>query len=68
MAVTTPLTVEAADDVAFQLLAQHPELLGIEGCEEFEDSITYTFESGQWAEMRMGAHGITHQLYEPDEE
>jgi|GEM_PF-3719808 len=68
MAVTTPLTVEAADDVAFELLAQHPELIGIEGCEEFEDSIIYTFELGHWAEVRMGAHGITHQLHQPDEE
>jgi hypothetical protein len=68
MAVTTPLTIEAADDVAFELLGQHPELLGVEGCEEFADSITYTFESGHWAEVFVGNHGITHQLHQPDEE
>lgn len=64
----TPLSLEAADDLAFELLQQNPELIGIEGCEEFEEAITYSFESGHWAQVFMGPHGLTHQLHQPDEE
>lgn len=68
MAVATTLTIEAADEVVSMLLDQHPELVGLEGCEEFENSITYTFESGHWVEVLQGSHGLTHLLHQPGEE
>ncbi len=63
----TPFTLEAADDLAFEL-TQKFDLVGVEGCEEGEDAFTYFFESGHWAEVFAADHGLTYRLHQPDEE
>lgn len=63
----TPLTLEAADDLAFELLDQF-KLVGVESCEEGEDAFTYFFESGHWAQVFAADHGLTYRLHQPEEE
>jgi len=65
---TTPC-IDAADQLVSELLNHNPELIGIEDCEELHDRISYTFESGHWAEVFAAEHGgLTHRLHQPEEE
>jgi hypothetical protein len=64
----TPLTLEAADELASKLVNQF-NLVGVEGCEEADGVFTYFFESGHWAEVSVAEHGgLTYRLHQPEEE
>ena len=66
---TATPSIDAADQLVSELLSHKPELIGIEDCEELCDRISYTFESGHWAEVFAVEHGgLTHRLHQPEEE
>ena len=67
--LATASRIDDADQLVSELLSNNPELIGIEDCEELCDRISYTFESGHWAEVFAAEHGgLTHQLHQPEEE
>lgn len=66
--LATAPRIDAADQLVSELLSNNPKLIGIEDCEELDNRISYTFESGHWAEVFVSDHGLTHQLHQPEEE